>query len=151
LPKQKGPEFGGAIGGALLDGMLSIGGVYRQANYEAYKLMKAGVLFQAAFRTPFVHPVIRASFGYTKTFGGEVFPAAGLGIASLRNNGFFGTIGVGIRIPIVRWVSVLASFEWTGVLLYLTGEDVTGSPEIFGHQYGGTFALTFHFVGVHDE
>jgi hypothetical protein len=83
LPRQKGPEFGGAIGGAILDGILSIGGVYRQANFEAYKLMKAGVLFQAALRTPFVHPVIRASFGYTKTFGGELFPATGSGIAAL--------------------------------------------------------------------
>jgi len=30
-------------------------------------------------------------------------------------------------------------------------EDIIGSLEIFGHQYGGAFALTFHFVRVYDE
>lgn len=151
LPKQKGTEFGGAIGGALLHSILFIGGTYRQANYEAYKLMKAGVLIQGTLRTRFVHPVIRGSFGFAKTFGGDLFPVQGLGIASLRNYGFFGTFGVGFRIPIVRWVSVLAAFEWSGIFLYLTGEDLIGHLEIWGHQYGGNFALTFHFVGVYDE
>jgi len=43
----KGPEFGGAFGGAVADQLFFIGAAYRQANYkfggvESYKLMKVG-------------------------------------------------------------------------------------------------------------
>lgn len=145
FPKVKGPEFGAAFGGALADQVFFIGASYRQANYKAggvdiYKLMKVGLDMQAVVTVvPYVHPLIRLDTGYARVFDG-VFSAA-----DQKTNGLYFTLGAGIRVPIVRWVSFVATFDWSYVTIFLKNG---GGVSISGQQLGGTFGLTLHFIGV---
>lgn len=139
-PREKGPEFGAAIGGAAIDHSYFISGMYRQANYGTYKLMKVGLGQQGVFRTPYVHPVLRVDLGYARIFDGSIYP-----ILESPSQGFFFMFGFGIRVPIIRWISFLATFDWTYVALFGSSDEFS---VIHGSQVGGTFALTFHFFGV---
>ena len=148
--KQRGPEFGGMAGLGL--GGLILGAVYRQANYDTFKLMKVGLDIQGVFRyMPFVHPMIRIDVFYARTFDGS--PYALLEDASSNGGGF--TLSGGVRIPIVRWMSFSATFDWSFIGLRMSGDDSrTGEGlrnGITGQQFGGTFTLTFHFIGVRNE
>ncbi|MBW2718251.1 MAG: hypothetical protein JRD94_06765 [Deltaproteobacteria bacterium] len=145
FPKVKGPEFGAAFGGAIARQIFFIGAAYRQANYEidgfeVYKLMKVGLDLQAVITlVPYVHPLIRFGVGYARVFGG-VFSEV-----DLKTNGSYFTLGAGVRVPIVRWVSFVATFDWSYVTIY---PKDGGGLNIAGQQLGGTFGLTLHFVGV---
>jgi len=92
---------------------------------------------------PYVHPIFRASIGFAKIFDGS--PYANLPDPDSAGVSFTG--GVGVRIPIVRWMSFATTFDWTFVALALRGAS-GGSSWISGQQFGATFALTFHFIGV---
>jgi len=144
-PKLNGPEYGFALGLGL--GGFWLGAFYRQANYSAYKLAKIGLDMQGIFRfIPYVHPMIRIDLFYTKTFGGD--PFSGLTNTNVDGGGL--TVGAGLRIPIIRWMSFAATFDWSLIGLAVRG-DVNGQSErsgVFGQQLGATFALTFHFIGV---
>lgn len=142
-PRLKGPEYGFAIGTAF-GGPFFLGFFYRQANYSQYKLMKTGLDMQGNLRfIPYVHPIFRASIGYAKIFDGSPYT----NLPDPDSAGVSFTGGVGVRIPIVRWMSFAATFDWTFVALALRGAD-GGSSWISGQQFGATFALTFHFIGV---
>ncbi len=139
-PKLTGPEYGFAAGLGL--GGFWLGAFYRQANYDAYKLMKVGLDIQGIFRfIPYVHPMIRIDMFYSKTFSGNPY---GLADANVDGGGF--TLGAGLRIPIIRWMSFAATFDWTmiGLAIRSNGEK----SGVLGQQLGATFALTFHFIGV---
>ncbi|NNE19017.1 MAG: hypothetical protein HKN10_11125 [Myxococcales bacterium] len=73
------------------------------------------------------------------------------GLDDAAGDGFMLTAGLGFRVPIIRWISFAATFDWSLVGLWLRGNPPTGDPPSFwviGQQVGGTFALTFHFFGV---
>jgi hypothetical protein len=144
-PKLNGPEYGFAIGLGL--GGFWLGGFYRQANYSAYKLMKVGLDIQGIFRfIPYVHPMVRIDLFYSKTFNGDPF---GLTNTNVDGGGF--TLGAGLRIPIIRWMSFAATFDWSMIGLAIRGTDSGGNSVtggVLGQQLGATFALTFHFIGV---
>jgi len=144
-PKLNGPEYGFAAGLGL--GGFYLGAFYRQANYSAYKLMKVGLDIQGIFRfIPYVHPMIRVDLFYSRTFGGNPY---GLTNADVDGGGF--TLGVGLRIPIIRWMSFSATFDWSMIGLAIRGNDSGGNPVdsgVLGQQLGATFSLTFHFIGV---
>jgi len=127
------------------------GAAYRQANYDAYKLMKVGLDIQAVFRyMPYVHPMIRIDAFYARTFDGS--PYARLDNPSSNGGGF--TLGGGIRVPIMRWISFSATFDWSFIGLAMRGDLLDGTrvkDGITGQQFGGTFTLTFHFIGVRNE
>jgi len=146
IPKVKGPEFGAGFGGALADQLVFLGATYRQANYEidagrgSYKLMKVGADVQFVFRfVPYVHPLIRTGVGYARLFGGN------LSANDAKTNGLYFTLGFGVRVPIVRWVSFVGTFDWSRVTIY--PKDGAGFS-LEGSQLGGTFGLTLHFIGV---
>ena len=145
-PKLRGPEYG--IAGGIALGGFFIGAFYRQANYDLYKLMKVGVDIQGVFRfIPFVHPMVRLDIFYSRTFDGNPY-----GLTDASSSGGGVTTGVGVRIPVIRWISIAATFDWSFIGLVVRG-DVPGSTERFrsgvsGQQLGATFALTFHFLGV---
>lgn len=152
-PKLTGPQFGFAVGTGF-GGPFFLGAYYRQANYtksapagQGYKLMKLGLDMQGTFRfIPYVHPMIRIDIGYARTFDGNPY-----GLTNTASDGLDFTLGVGVRIPIVRWMSFLASFDWSFVGLSLRGDEPSGNrfqSWIGGQQLAGTFALTFHFLGV---
>lgn len=145
IPTVRGPEFGGAIGGAI-GSTFFIGASYRQANYVigdglgSYKLMKAGLDMQGVFRfVPHVHPLLRLGVGYARLFGGN------LSAVGSETNGLYVTLGIGIRVPLVRWLSFVATFDWSAPSIY-PKEGV--GVHIDGSQIGGTFGLTLHLVGV---
>jgi hypothetical protein len=144
-PKLKGPEYGFAAGLGL--GGFYLGAFYRQANYTEYKLMKVGLDIQGIFRfIPYVHPMIRVDLFYSRTFGGNPY---GLTNIDVDGGGF--TLGVGLRIPIIRWMSFSATFDWSMIGLAIRGNDLGGNPfnsGVLGQQLGATFSLTFHFIGV---
>ena len=140
-PKVKGPEGGFSIMLGL--GGFGLGWFYRQANYDTYKLMKTGLDMQGVFRfVPYVHPTIRIDIGYARTFRGDPFNA---GLPS--SDGFVVTLGAGLRVPIIRWMSFAATFDWSIIGLWFQGGP-SGSSATVGQQLGGTLALTFHFIGV---
>lgn len=140
-PKVKGGEGGFSIMVGL--GGFGLGWFYRQANYDTYKLMKTGLDMQGVFRfVPYVHPTVRIDIGYARTFNGDPFNA---GLPS--SDGFVITLGAGLRIPIIRWMSFAATFDWSLIGLWFQGGP-SGSSGVLGQQLGGTFALTFHFIGV---
>lgn len=144
-PKVTGPEFGGMA--ALGLGGFILGASYRQANYDVYKLMKVGVDIQGVFRfIPYVHPMVRLNLFYARTFDGSPY---GLSDPASDGGGF--TAGAGIRVPIIRWMSFSATFDWSFIALSERGNLSDGTRvanTVSGQQLGGTFALTFHFIGV---
>ncbi|MBT8469477.1 MAG: hypothetical protein KJN97_12090 [Deltaproteobacteria bacterium] len=156
-PKVNGPQFGFAIGTGF-GGPFFLGAYYRQASYTksappgfGYKLLKVGLDMQGNFRfVPYVHPIIRIAIGYARTFDGSPY-----GLANTDVDGLDFTAGVGLRIPIVRWMSFAATFDWSFVGLSVRGDDPnTGNrftSKTGGQQLAGTFALTFHFIGVRKD
>jgi len=144
-PRLKGPEYGFAAGTAFGGGFF-LGWFYRQADYSAYKLMKTGLDMQANIRIPYVHVIFRASIGFAQTFSGNPYD-----LTDTKNGGVSFTGGLGLRIPIVRWISFATTFDWTYVGLAMQGDTPTGGRVdswISGQQFGATFALTFQFIGV---
>jgi hypothetical protein len=88
---------------------------------------------------------------YARTFDGSPYGPA-LTNASSNGGGF--TLGGGIRVPIVRWVSFSATFDWSFIGLSMQGDNTSGvrlKNGITGQQFGGTFTLTFHFIGVRKD
>jgi len=142
-PKSKGPEYGASLGVGL--GGFVIGAFFRSANYSAYQLRKVGLEMQGVFRfIPFVHPMIRIDMFYATTRG-DPFP--GVTSTSTAGGGF--TLGAGLRIPVIKWISIAITFDWSMIGLGVRGNDSTGaavSSGVLGQQIGGTFALTFHFI-----
>lgn len=153
-PRLRGPQFGFAVGTAF-GGPFFLGAYYRQANYTdappglAYKLMKVGVDMQGNLRfIPYVHPIFRLDIGYARTFSGNPY-----GLTNADVDGLDFTLGVGIRVPLVRWMSLAATFDWSFVGLSVRGDDPNDPSTRFRSWIGGqqlalTIALTFHFIGV---
>lgn len=145
-PKLRGPQWGFSLGTGFGGGFF-LGWYYRQANYDAYKLLKTGVEFQPTIRIPFVHIMFRVNIGLARMFDGNAW-----GLTNVNNGGLDTTFGVGLRIPIVRWVSIAANFDWSYIGLRMRGDDPASGVRVeqwvSGQQLAGTFALTFHFIGV---
>lgn len=147
-PKRKGPSYGFAIGTGFGGGFF-LGWYYRQADYSEYKLMKTGLEFQPTIRIPYVHILLRIDIGYARMFNGNPYM-----LTNMSSGGVDTTFGAGLRIPIVRWMSFLASFDWSYVGLSMRGDDAGGNRQeswISGQQLTGTFGLTFHFIGVRKD
>ncbi len=147
-PKTTGPEYGFAVGTAF-GGPFFLGFYWRQANFSdgaidgsGYKLRKLGLDMQGNLRfIPYVHPIFRLDIGYATMVDGNPF-----GLSNPNIDGVTFALGVGVRIPIVRWVSFAATFDWNWIGLAVRSTE--GSAWMSGQQLGGTFALTFHFIGV---
>ena len=146
-PKVSGPEWGFAIGVGL--GGFYLGGFYRQANYDAYKLGKVGLDIQGILRfIPYVHPMFRADLFYATMFSGSPYPS----LTNVNTTGGGVTLGAGVMIPIVRYLSFTATFDWSWMGFAIGGDPVGGGSRInegiAGQQLGVTFALTIHLIGV---
>jgi len=147
-PKRRGPQGGFSLGTGFGGGFF-LGWYYRQANYTEYKLMKTGIEFQPTIRIPYVHIMFRVDIGFARMFNGNPW-----GLTNMNNGGVDTTFGVGLRIPIVRWMSFAASFDWSYIGLSMRGDDASGARQeawVGGQQLAGTFALTFHFIGVRKD
>jgi hypothetical protein len=145
-PRVTGPEYGFAFG-TPFGGPFFLGFFYRQASYGEYKLLKKGLDMQGSIMIPYVHIILRGSIGYARTFQGNPY-----GLENVDNRGVAFTGGFGVRIPIIRWISLASTFDWTYIALSMRGDNpIDGSSVhswINGQQFGLTFALTFQFIGV---
>jgi hypothetical protein len=147
-PKQRGPQYGFAVGTGF-GGPFFLGWYYRRANFGDYKLMRTGAEFQPTIRIPHVHIALRLDIGLARIVDGNPY-----GFTDVSNGGLDFTAGVGLRIPIVRWISIAATFDWSYIGLSMRGTDSSGVRQtswINGQQLAGTFALTFHFIGVRKD
>ncbi|MGB5809290.1 MAG: hypothetical protein WBG86_02095 [Polyangiales bacterium] len=146
-PKVTGPEYALSAGVGL--GGFVIAAAFRWANYSAFDLMKVGLDMQGIFRfIPYVHPMIRINLFYASTRNGSPF---GAGLTNVDSAGGGATLGAGIRIPVVRWISIALTFDWSVIGLAMKGDLADGTREtggVSGQQLTGTFAVTFQFIGV---
>lgn len=142
-PKLKGPQVGFSVGTGFGGGFF-LGWYYRQANYSAYKLMKTGVEFQPTIRIPYVHIMFRIDLGYAKMFSGNAW-----NLSDSSTGGVDTTFGVGLRIPVVRWISIAVNLDWSYIGLAVRSGG--GRSWVSGQELAGTFALTFHFIGVRGD
>jgi hypothetical protein len=148
--KEKGPQWGFSLGTGFGGGFF-LGWYYRQASYSTYKLMKTGLEFQPTIRIPYVHIMFRVDIGFAQMFGGS---PQNWGLTNVDTGGVDTTFGVGLRIPIVRWMSFAANFDWSYIGLSVRGDSATSGridSWVSGQQLAGTFALTFHFIGVRKD
>ena len=149
-PKDRGPQWGFSLGTGFGGGFF-LGWYYRQASYNEYKLMKTGLEFQPTIRIPYVHIMFRVDIGFAQMFQGS---PQNWGLTNVDTGGLDTTFGVGLRIPIVRWMSFAANFDWSYIGLRVRGDTSSGgsiNSWISGQQMAGTFALTFHFIGVRKD
>lgn len=142
-----GPEFGAAL--RFRAGSTTIGARFKRADYQPFDLTSVGLDLGFLIRAvPYVHPSIRLGFNYYMTSGGLVLPGFDNLVSNVRSNGGGASIGVGLRIPVVKWVSIAAGFDYSIIGLVFQGtENVTGgsfTAGTAGTAIGGTFALTFH-------
>jgi hypothetical protein len=100
---------------------------------------------------PYVHPSIRLGFNYYKTTGGLVIPGFEGVVSNVRSQGGGASLGAGLRIPIVKWVSIAADFDYSIIGLVFQGNYDAGplgggnfTAGTAGTEIAGTFALTFH-------
>ncbi len=142
-----GPEFGAAL--RFRTGSSTIGVRFKRADYDPFDMTSVGLDLGFLIRAvPYVHPSIRIGFNYYTTTGGFVLPGYDNLVNNVRSNGGGASIGAGLRIPIVKWVSIAADFDYSIVGLVLQGnETVTGgkfTAGTAGTAIAGTFALTVH-------
>lgn len=142
-----GPEFGAAV--KFRTGSTTVGGHFKKSDYEPFDLMTIGLDFGFMIRAvPYVHPTIKLGLNYYTTTGGFSLPGFENLLTNVRTDGGGASLGLGLRIPIVKWVSVAADFDYSVIGLAvrgdetLTGQSITGGTA--GTAIAGTFALTIH-------
>ena len=144
-----GPEFGAAL--RFRTGSTTIGARFKRADYDPFDLTSIGLDLGFLIRAiPYVHPSIKVGFNYYTTTGGLVIPGLDSFVTNVRSHGGGATLGAGLRIPIVKWVSIAADFDYSIIGLVFQGtETLSGTGAKItagtaGTAIAGTFALTFH-------
>ena len=143
----RGPEFGAAL--RFRAGSSTIGARFKRADYEPFDLTSIGLDLGFLIRAvPYVHPSIRVGFNYYTTTGGLVIPGFDNLVSNVRSHGGGASLGAGLRIPIVKWLSIAADFDYSIIGLVFQGnETITGgsfTAGTAGTAIAGTFALTVH-------
>jgi hypothetical protein len=145
-----GPEVGAAL--RFRAGSSTIGVRFKRADYQPFDMTSVGLDLGFLIRAiPYVHPTIRMGFNYYTTSGGLVLPGFESLVSNVKSHGGGASIGAGLRIPVIRWVSIGAAFDYSIIGLVFQGnETVTGgsfTAGTAGTAIAGTFALTFHLGG----
>ncbi len=144
-----GPEFGAAL--KFRAGSTTVGGHFKRANYDPFDLITVGLDFGFLIRAvPYVHPTIKLGLNYYTTKGGLALPGFEDALTDVKTDGGGASIGLGLRIPLIKWVSLAADFDYSIIGLAVRGtEQITGTEQSFtggtgGTAIAGTFALTIH-------
>ncbi len=142
-----GPEYGVAIGAQFE--LFSIGGRFKYANFDPFDLLTVG--FDMAFlvkQVPFAHPYARLGLFYNTTKDGTPIPLLDQILDDPKTRGGGASIGAGVRVPVIKWLSVAIGFDYTFIGLHVkgfnpnTGDDFSNGT--IGGEISGTFALTVH-------
>ncbi len=142
-----GPEYGVAIGAQLK--LFSIGARFKYAKFDPFDLLTAGIdMGFLVKRVPFAHPYARLGLYYNTTRGGTVVPVLDQLLENPKTNGGGVSIGAGVRVPVIKWLSIAIGFDYTFVALYVKGFDPSEGEDFsngtIGGEISGTFALTVH-------
>ena len=142
-----GPEYGAAIGAQFK--LFSIGARFKYAKFDPFDLLTVGIDMGFLIKqVPYVHPYARIGLYYNTTKGGTVIPLLDQILENPKTNGGGASIGAGIRVPVIKLISVAIGFDYTFIGLYvkgfnpLTTEDFSNGT--IGGEIAGTFALTIH-------
>ncbi len=143
----KGPEYGAAIGVQFK--IFSIGARFKYAKFDPFDLLTAGIdMGFLVKRVPFAHPYARLGLYYNTTRGGTVIPVLDQLLEDTKTNGGGVSIGAGVRVPVIKWLSVAIGFDYTVVALYVSGFDPSENEDFangtIGGEISGTFTLTVH-------
>ena len=143
----RGPEYGAAIGAQLK--VFSIGVRFKYAKFDPFDLVTAGLDFGFLVkRVPWVAPYARFGLYYNTTRGGTVIPLLDQLLEDPKTQGGGASIGAGVRVPVIKWLSVAIGFDYTFIALYVKGfnpsEGEDFSNGTIGGEISGTFALTVH-------
>jgi len=143
----KGPEYGAAIGAQFK--VFSIGARFKYAKFDPFDLLTAGIdMGFLVKRVPFVHPYARLGLYYNTTRGGTVIPVLDQLLEDPKTNGGGASLGAGVRVPVIKWLSVAVGFDYTFIGLYVKGFDTLNNEDYsngtIGGEISGTFALTVH-------
>jgi len=143
----KGPEYGAAIGAQFK--VFSIGARFKYAKFDPFDLLTAGIdMGFLVKRVPFVHPYARLGLYYNTTRGGTVIPVLDQLLEDPQTNGGGASLGAGVRVPVIKWLSVAVGFDYTFIGLYVKGFDTLNNEDYsngtIGGEISGTFALTVH-------
>ena len=69
-------------------------------------------------------------------------------LENTKTNGGGASIGAGVRVPVIKWLSVAIGFDYTFIGLYVKGFDPAENEDFsngtIGGEISGTFALTVH-------
>jgi hypothetical protein len=141
-----GAEYGAGIG-AQFD-LVSVGGRFKYGKFGDFDLLSAGLdVGFLAKSVPYVHPYGRFGIYYSTTRNGSPIPGLDNLLTGTRVNGGNVSIGAGIRVPIIKWISISAGFDYSFVGLFISGDEPTGERfehGVVGGAIAGTFALTVH-------
>lgn len=147
----KGLEFGAAAG-AQFD-IFSIGARFKYAKFDPFDLLTVGLDFGFLMKmVPFVQPYARFGLYYNTTRNGTVIPVLDQLLDNPKTNGGGVSLGAGVRVPVIKWMSIALGVDYTFIGLYVKGdvinpapgEDTEFSNGTIGGEVAGTFALTFH-------
>lgn len=142
-----GPEFGAAL--RFRAKSVTIGARFKKADYEPFDLITAGLDLGFLVRAvPYVTPSFRLGLNYNTTTGGLALPGYGDLVQNVQTHGGGASLGMGLRIPIIKWISIAADFDYSIIGLAVRGtETITGGSfraGTAGSAIAGMFALTIH-------
>jgi hypothetical protein len=142
-----GPEYGAAIGAQFE--LFSIGARFKYAKFDPFDLLTAGIdMGFLVKRVPFAQPYARFGLYYNTTRGGTVVPLLDQLLENPKTNGGGVSIGAGVRVPVIKWLSIAIGFDYTFVALYVNGFNPSDGEDFsngtIGGEIAGTFALTVH-------
>lgn len=143
----RGPEYGAAIGAQFK--VFSIGGRFKYAKFDPFDLITAGLDFGFLVkRVPWVAPYARLGLYYNTTRGGTVIPVLDQLLEDPKTRGGGASLGAGVRVPVIKWISVAIGFDYTFIGLYVKGFNPSQGEDFsngtIGGEISGTFALTVH-------
>ncbi len=145
---QEGIEYGGAAGIQL--GSFTIGLRYKKAKLDTFDFNTLAVDLGFMLRfVPGVHPFFRTLLSYN-------FGQLDLGDSRYSNveaDGGGASVGGGLRIPIIKWISLDAAVDYQMYGLYVRGQDNGNGFKkgMAGNELSVSGALTFHFIQRHKK
>lgn len=167
LIQLNGPMYGVAAGARF--NFFTLGVRFENIDYNSGSIKSLGLDFGFLIRTPYVHPYLRMTLAYAwaadsglaSSIVGDIFPGFENTFSIDTIRGGAATIGVGIRVPVIRYLSIGMGLDVAMVGLRFRGEwdrfffaDACAPPNqdlcnldsgTGGLSLTGVFALTFHY------
>ena len=146
--RLQGPEAGAAL--RFRKGAAAVGVSFKVAFYDDFDLITTGFDSQFMIRAvPYVTPYLNFALNYNQTQNEQAFPGLEALIGGdFKGNGLGASLGIGLRVPVIKWISMAGEFNYTVVAMALRGQElITGNRFVagtLGDKFAANFILTFH-------